>query len=402
MSNHAENELDNVTVGFAGSNPLPDMGNIKANVALPGNAYSGSMVSISNSTILGSGGYGLYIAGQSTLKSFSANYFNDNTSSAVFVPAAQLHKLDFFTHYTGNNGFDGVETGGIVHSDADVTWSYFNDGSGYLVTSDLIIESGVNISEGASFEFASNVMIHVTPTGYLNASGSDFKPVTFAARQKIPGAYWKGICFGSGNPSNKLFYVTISHAGSTAMPDVNQKANVALAAGAKVVIQNSTFQKGLGWGFVAATASQFNEDIATSNFYDDFVDGYYKLPTAPETITLAGEWFDWWSFQNNRLTLADNFYNESAGTWFNGAATPWDMPAGSGFGLKINEDGSYRWTIAEQSPWTGNCYSFGEANSTTHATRLKMSIQKLRQAQCPCAMRSIACTTSGPGPLIGS
>jgi hypothetical protein len=367
LSSNVQNELENVSVEFGGSTPLPEMGMIKANIALAGNAYSGSTLNISNSTIYGSGGYGLYIAGRSQLNYFFANYFNDNTLSAVYVPAAQLHKVDFFTHYTGNNGFNGVETGGVIHSDTEVTWSYFNDGSKYLVTEDLVLESGVKISEGASFEFASNVMLKVTPTGYLNASGSDFKPVTFAARQKTPNSYWKGIYFASGNASNTLLYTNISHAGSSQMPDMNDKANVAVAPGAKVLIQHSTLEKGLGWGLVAAPASQFNDDIATANLYVDFVDGYYKLPTPPETPTLAGEWLDLWSFQRNRLTLADNYYNESTGTWFNGSANPWEMPAG-GFGLKVNSDGSYRWTIAERSPWTGTCISYSAEYITGSVT----------------------------------
>ena len=357
-SSNPNNELDLAAVEFAGSNPLPDMGTIKANVALAGDATSGAAVKISNSTLDQSGGYGLYVAGNSQLSYFSANYFSNNTGSAVYVPAAQLHQVDFFTHYTGNNGFNGVETGGVISSGGEVTWSYFNDGSKYLVTHDLIIESGVRITEGATFEFADNVMVKVTSSGYLNASGSDFKHITFTAHQKSQDTFWKGIFFASASTLNKLHYAVISYAGSSQMPEMNYKANVAISPSAKVSVLNSTFEKGQGWGLVAEAGADINADIATANFYDDFIDGYYKLPFPPETTTLTGQWMDSWSFQASRLEIYENYYDATAALWFNGASSPWLMSGDSGFGLKINEDGSYLWTIAEHSPMTGcNSYS---------------------------------------------
>jgi hypothetical protein len=357
QSNNVNNELDLAAVEFAGSNPLPDMGMIRANVALAGDAFSGAAVKISNSTLDQSGGYGLYVAGRSHLNDFSANYFSNNTGSAVYVPAAQLHRVDFFSHYTGNNGFNGVETGGVINADAEVAWPYFNDGSKYLVTQDLIIESGVRITEGATFEFADNVMVKVASSGHLDAAGSDFRHITFTAHQKSQDTFWRGIFFASASPSNKLHYAVISYAGSSQMPEINYKANVAVSPSAKVSVLNSTFEKGLGWGLVAEAGADVNADIATANFYDDFIDGYYKLPFPPETTTLTGQWMDSWSFHANRLAMYDNYYDAAAGVWFGGASSPWLMSGDSGFGLKINEDGSYLWTIAEHSPMTG-CNSF--------------------------------------------
>ena len=354
QSSNINNELDHVGVEYAGRNPLPDMGNIKANIALEGSSFSGAALKISNSTLYSGGGYGLYVGGASQLNYFSANYFSNNTGSSIYVPAAQLHHIDFFSHYSDNNGFNGVETGGTIKADAEVTWSYFNDGSKYLVTQDLVIESGVHISEGAMFEFADNIMVKVAGNGFLNATGSAFKPITFTARQKSQDKFWKGIFFGSASSSNKLLYTHISYAGSSQMPDMNYKANVAVSPNARVTVLNSTLEKGLGWGLVAEEGSEVNQDIATVNYYDDFIDGYYKLPFSdPETTSLTGEWMDSWSFQNNRLTIAENYYDASSGIWFNGAAAPWQMTGTSGFGLKINEDGSYLWTIAEHAPMTG-------------------------------------------------
>lgn len=366
QSSDPANELDHVNVDYAGSNPLPDMGMIKANVALEGGSFSGSAVKISNSSFNASGGYGLYVSGGSQLPYFSANYFNDNIASSIYVPAAQLHNVDFFSHYTGGNGFDGVETGGTLKADSEVAWSYFNDGSKYLVTQDLIVESAVRIGEGAIFEFAKNVMLKVTATGNLDASGSSFKSIVFTAHQKTADNFWKGIFIGSNNP-NKLIYSIISHAGYSQMPDMHYKANVAVAPSAKLLVENSTLEKGLGWGVVAEEGSQVNQDIATVNFYDNFVDGYYKLPfSEPETTTLSGQWVDQWSFQNDHLTIAADFYHATSNTWFGGASDPWHMSPASGFGINIHEDGSYVWTIAQYAPWTGECSAYSAEYISGH------------------------------------
>ena len=357
-SNSTENEFDYVSVEYAGSNPLPDMLGIKANVGLAGDDISGGALKVSNTSFHESAGYGMYVAGKSQLNYFSANYFVNNNASAIYVPAGQLHKLDFFTHYSGNNGFDGVETGGTVEGNAEVSWSYFNDGSKYLVTRDIIVKSGVRINEGAAFELANDVIIKVVDNGYLNASGSDFKPISFTAQFKTENKFWKGFLFASNSDLNALNHASISYAGFSDMPELNVKANVAVSAGGKLSVSGSTLEHGLGWGIYAQDGSEVNADIPSVNFFDSFTAGYYRLPFEEPETTLTGQWVDTWSFQREHYTVDHNFYNRATGTWFAGAADPWHISPQTGFGLKINEDGSYIWTIAEQSPANGECSSY--------------------------------------------
>lgn len=356
-SNHPENELDHVLVAFGGS-PEPEMG-LKANIVLMGNDYSGAAIRISNSSFWESAGYGLYVAGKSQLNYFSGNYFTNNTTSALYVPAGQLHQLDFFSHYTGNNGFDGIETGGTVNLEEDVTWTHFNDGSKYLVTQDLHLQSGVTISEGANLEFSANRVLRVEEEGYLKVTGSQFKPVVFSARHKTADQFWKGIVYTSGNEHNQLSYAIVSHAGSSMISEINERANLGISTSARVTVSHSTFQTGLGWGIAAAEGAQVNPDITTVNYFDDLVSGAYNLSFSdPETTTLSGIWVDEWSFNHENFNIEQNFFNTTTNTWFNGAEDPWQMNPASAFGLQINEDGSYLWTIAERSPWTGECISY--------------------------------------------
>ena len=358
FSNSPQNELDHVVVDNAGSTPLPEMGNIKTNVALAGSAYSGAAIKVSNSSFFESGGYGIYVKQMSQLNHFSGNYFTNNSASAIFVPAAQLHKLDFHSHYSDNNGYNGVETGGPVNLNEPVTWSYFNDGSKYLVTQDIYIESGVNITEGAAFEFAADRMLKVAENGYLNAVGTDFKPIVFTAQHKTESKFWKGIAVISNHDLNQLRYAIISHAGSSALPEINVKANIGVAGTGKLSVFQSKIEQGLGWGIAADEGSQLNQDLTTSNTFTGLAAGNYKLPASePRIAALAGEWVDSWSFQNQHYNIDGNYFNQTSATWFNGAEDPWQMNPASGFGLKIEEDGHYTWTIAEHSPSTG-CVSY--------------------------------------------
>ena len=368
FSNSPENELDNVTIAYAGGDPLPEMGNIRTNVALIGNFYSGAATQVSRSSFLESGGYGLYVKDRAHLNDFSENIFNNNTGSALFVPPSQLHLLDVGSHYSGNNGYDGVETGGPVDLDEEVSWPSFNDGSKYLVVQDMLIESGVKITEGATFEFATDKMVKVSGNGYLNAVGTDIKPVVFTARHPIQSHFWKGIVVTSTHDMNELRHAVVAYAGYSALPDLEVKANIAVAGTGKLSVIQSRIEHGLGWGIATAEGSQINQDFTTANTFNDFIAGNYKLPTAePETTTIAGEWVDQWSFQNEHYVINENFFNQTTSAWFSGAADPWTMNPASGFGLKINEDGTYVWTIAEHSPMTG-CTSYSAEYITGNVT----------------------------------
>lgn len=368
-SNSADNEIDNVNVEYAGSINMPEMVNAKAGIALSGNSFSGAALKVSNSSFNENGGYGLYVQGMSELNYFSGNYFNNNSASAAYVPARQLHKLDLNSHYTGNNGYNGIETGGIVDEDAEVIWGSFNDGSKYFVSGDISVRSGVKITEGAEFEFGEGVAVQVVDEGYLDAEGTALKPISFSARTKTHNKYWNGILFTTGNELNRLHYTTISHAGLNEISGMNLKANVSVTASGKVTVSQSTFSHGLGWGIAVAQGALINNDITTSNLFNDLAEGNLNLPaTDPETTTLAGEWVDQWSFNNAHYTVNETLYNPNDNIWFNGSIDPWSMNA-PGFGLKINEDGSYTWTIADRSLWTGDCISYSAEYITGNVTQ---------------------------------
>ncbi|AHM61371.1 PKD domain-containing protein [Flammeovirgaceae bacterium 311] len=359
-SNSPLNEMDYVIVDGAGSSHFGDtFSQATANVLLDGNEHTGAALKVSRSVFSNGAGYGMMLMGMAELNKFENNYFQNNSSSAMYVPARQLHKLDFFSHFTGNNGFNGVETGGTIQEAEHVVWPDFNDGSGYYVSSDLHIKSGVRIAEGATLEFKEGLEMRVTESGYLNATGTEASKITFTARNQSANGYWAGITFSSNSDLNRLHYTEVSYAGSKEVPFYQGiRANIAVALTGKASIENSSISNGLDWGLVAYVdkGARLNANAATANYFNSFpMNHFYKLTSGEATIQqLAGEWFDQTSFRNG-YALDDKLYDRATNRWFHGAGYPLTMNPRPGAGLKIAQDGSYIWTIIFAHDPVGSC-----------------------------------------------
>jgi uncharacterized lipoprotein NlpE involved in copper resistance len=347
-SNSPINELDYATVVYGGSSSyIQLLSDTKANVALAGTTLAASALKVSHTNFAFSGGYGLFVQGMSELSAFSTNVFSRNTGGAIYVPARQVHKLDAASVFTGNNGIDGVETGGVINLPTEVTWPDFSDGGNYFVSNDITVQSGLKIAVGATLEFREGLVLLVEGAGYLNATGTATNKIIFTARTRTGALNWGGILFSTAHEQNKLQHTEVSYAGNKEVPGFGDlKANIAVANTGKAYIGQTSIT------IVAYMneGAQINADVVSVNTYSNLPGGNVKLSSITEPApTLTGEWLDQWSF-NNRYAFDDKFYDRQANRWFRGATTPWNMNPKSGFGLKINEDGNYIWTIAEHGP----------------------------------------------------
>ena len=105
----------------------------------------------------------------------------------------------------------------------------------------------------------------------------------------------------------------------------------------------------------AISRDQLNEDITLANEFVNLAKGnvFPQIIEFPDLPSLTGEWLDEWSFQNNRTSPSDKFYDEGTEIWFEGAADPWTMPSDKGFGIVITEDQTFIWAAAKVTTWTG-------------------------------------------------
>lgn len=336
-SNNEKNELSHVIVDGGGSSYSSEIPDVKGNVLLAGFNVSASAIKITNTTISNSGGYGLYLGGLSYFNSFSSNNFEANTFISAFIPARQLYQIDGNSNFVGQNGLDGIMTGGTVEHDEDVIWPKAN----YYVTSKIILNSGVTITPGAYFNMQPPSSILVYSGGFLNATGTEDDQITFTSTSS--SYHWGGILLNSISELNKLHYCIVSNGGNEVFTGMGYAANVASEWGT-LSVMNSTIQNGLGYGIIVKNRSQINNDVTSVNYFSNFVHGNV-LPDVlndPNAPSLAGEWLDSFRAAKNNLVIG-NIYNVTTGTWFDGAANPWEMT--TGFGLRINADNSFTWNI---------------------------------------------------------
>ncbi|WP_146140063.1 hypothetical protein [Cecembia rubra] len=356
-SNAVENRIEHVYMAHGGGAEFLEMPGAKANLLVNGQNQP-SQLKLANSNIRESKNYGMYMAPNAILSLFENNSFSENEGPAAFVPAHQVHFLDFHSRFKDKNGFDGVETSGELNLSTSVTWSGFNDRSKYLISSDLTIKSGMEVMPGAAFEISAGKMIHVTGNGYLKAVGNQSQRIDFTARVKDGNHNWKGIFFQSSHLDNILSRADVSFAGSSSFSGIPQKANIAVSG--TLILRMSRINYSGGYGVYATHLQAVNEDIATSNVFGSTPLGYVfpESLANPGLPSLKGDWVDWWSFNEELFHLDPNFYNRNTGLWFGGAAGPWHSNQAGGFGIRFSEDGKFTWLIAEKYENDPSCISY--------------------------------------------
>lgn len=352
-SNSERNEFSFTTITEAGSVAWAETG-IRANLTITGTGTSAAGVKLASSRLERSGGAGLYIQGSGYLNQFSGNHFMANGQSAIRIPANQLHMLDNASTFAGN-GFNGVETGGAVEQAGDVVWKKLNNAQ-YLISSELGIKSGVTIEAGATFKIKDGLSVLVTEEGFLNASGTANAKITLTSTG--PSAWWNGIFFNTTHDSNRLIFAEVSFAGKAILPGMSERTNVGVGPAGTLKVENSWIRYGGGYGVIASFMYQVNETVVSANFFEGLQKGLVlpRLLTYPDRPSLEGEWVDQWSLNKGYTSIAALFYNQSTGSWFEGASDPWKMTA-KGMGIRISSNGEFVWTIAENSPPTG-CVSY--------------------------------------------
>jgi hypothetical protein len=272
LSSSTLNEIDYMEIAYAGSSPLTGV-SVKSNLVLYGNSSTPSNTKVTNSSFTNGGGYGFYAQNGAILAAFANNAASNNTGTAAFVYADQLGKLDAASKFNSGNGYNGVQTEGETETEsAEATWPSFTDGSKYLVTNDLSIESGVKIAPGATFEFATDEAMYVSGGGgYLIAKGTAGQKITFTGKDKTKG-FWKGIMVTSPSTLNEIDYIEVAYAGSSSLIGVSVKANLVLYGNSsnpsRVKLTNSTFTNGAGYGLYAqngAILETFANNAASNN-----------------------------------------------------------------------------------------------------------------------------------------
>lgn len=242
---------------------------VPANVAVA----NGARVTVSNTTIRESGGYGFNLETDVNVNAFDLNQVTSNTSGAGYVRDNTAHHVAGTGEYSGNDEDRiTVQPGRGIGEDLEVQWDAL-DVPYFVRQSDVEITGALTVEAGATVEFGQNASIMAYDGGSLTAVGmvpetEESRPVTFTGSQKTRG-YWKGIYFSNTDRvENHLSNVVVEYGGSDEFYYADRAANVAVTNDSRARISGSTLRESGGYGFdiqPSATIDAFSTNTVTAN-----------------------------------------------------------------------------------------------------------------------------------------
>ncbi len=260
FSNSSANEFSHVEILYAGSTGLVD--DVKTALAVS----DGARITIKNTTVAHSGGYGLYLRDGSTLYGFASNVFSNNHEAPVLLTAVNVPKLDAVTVFTSNNGRNIIEVqSSFINGPGEVVWQAFNDNTPYRLLGTMNVMTGWKLTPGITIEVAEDTHFDIGE-GYIKAIGTAGKKITITGAVKTTGS-WNGFVIYTRSSSNVMEHVDIKYAGGEHLIS-EVKTSIAVSHGGSLSIRNSTISNSGGYGIhVYGDDSTLNADVETSNTF---------------------------------------------------------------------------------------------------------------------------------------
>lgn len=262
-SNNAQNQLDYVTVEYAGSTKSDfDGAGIKADAD-----SHGVTLSLTNTTIRESEGFGLYLAGSAVVPAFANNTFTKNTLGPASIDSQATHLMDVSSTYTGND-VDHLRVRGDRVGKA-VTWQDL--GVPYELEGNIHVDLVWTLAPGVTLLMAQDSWLYVGgDDAALHAVGTAEKPITVTGREKTSG-YWHSIRFDTTlNPANAIEHATIEYGGS--FQGGGEQGMIQAQSdshGVVLSVKNGTIRGSAQYGIWLGAWAQYNADIESSNAFAD-------------------------------------------------------------------------------------------------------------------------------------
>ena len=239
-SNNENNKLDFVQILYAGSS---EQSGQKSALFIQNDRDT--RVSIKNSTIKYSDGYGLYVNGDSgNITEFSNNNFSDNAAAPIRFGAMNTYVLDKNSIFE-NNGIQAIELEAGTTTDFNTSGTVVNAGLPYHVYSSFHLKADITFETGVVCRFDKGMNMRVSADAAIIAS-AESDPIIFEGLVEDQGA-WVGMIIQSLSPLNYMDNVIIRHGG-----DIDGlQGNIHLfgsTPGSQLTIVNSTISDSETWG----------------------------------------------------------------------------------------------------------------------------------------------------------
>lgn len=254
-SSNSNNKLIYCNISGGGSAGIYNASEFAANITL----QCDSRVTIQNSTIEDSGGFGIYVLDEDAeLEDFEENTVVNNELAPLWMHLPQVDQLDATTTYAEGNGRAYIQVEGDAVTEAELTIKKLEvpyrieteeSGRETYVERAITIEAGtvLEFETGAGLVLGSPGVDCIPTTGSLNAQGTIEEPIIFRGATEGQGT-WLGIGINSSTSANLFTYCEISGGGSKQMYNAGGQGNLVIHCSGNLTIENSTISDSGGWG----------------------------------------------------------------------------------------------------------------------------------------------------------
>lgn len=248
ISSNVNNKFNYVQIMHAGSSETNGQ---KTAVLLKSNV-SGKL-SIKNTSISESGGYGLYVDGNDgVFTEFENNNISNNARAPMRIGAESLLKLDNNSVYTGN-GVQAIEVNSGTNVRFDNPGTIKKVAVPYHFYSSAELRSVITIEAGVTLLFNAGLRFWVTSDGAVIAEGTASEKITFSGLSEAPGA-WNGFEIASPSVQNKIDFGIVSYGGNSG----GRGANIYMfgsTPGSQLTITNSTISDSQTYGIYGTSGT---------------------------------------------------------------------------------------------------------------------------------------------------
>lgn len=154
----------------------------------------------------------------------------------------------------------------------ETTWEDRGEGVDYIIDCVISVNAKLTIKPGVNIRFGSNAGIVIETGGSLIAAGTPGNNIVMKSEEDIAGV-WKGIYIKSSNVLNEITYCTISNGGNSSFDgNTTKRANIRLANGAKLKLQNTDVSKSANIGLLTDGLDSDDVNPLTSFANNSFKD----------------------------------------------------------------------------------------------------------------------------------
>ncbi|MEX2395965.1 MAG: PKD domain-containing protein, partial [Balneolales bacterium] len=219
---HPHNVMDHVVIEYGGREGFHSSTEA-ANLTV-GRQYRGASMTLTNSSLRHSGGYGLHLHANGSMPDSERNTFTSNELSSVATFSSTMHYLDSGSSFTGNHEDDHIHVEGNKIEE-DMIWQSL-DVAYRMSAFTNVEEAELTIEAGAEFAFAAESGLMFGIDAIIRALGTEHAPILFTATEKVSG-WWNGIFIQyTTHPNNLMDHVIIEYGGREAYHSSTEPANL--------------------------------------------------------------------------------------------------------------------------------------------------------------------------------